>query len=153
MMKAFSFVIGCALLAGCACAPRPSSFEFGVRGDLNETVTGSGNAFGEIDDEGNIVVVDARWMIRIKVASSAARVTRVGDGAFELVIVERTTGDTFTTASGGTCEVMVAPHHSGIGSAVKATFSCERLVSADGKKTIDVSGGALRALIDDDATA
>ncbi len=131
-----------------ACAPSSSSFDFDVKGDMNETVEGTGGATGEIDNAGNLALDDAQWSLNLKLPGSITTAT-VGSGIGGFALVVKATGDTFTTASGGTCDVNVSPHQSSNGSTVKMTFYCTGLVSVDGSKTIDIANGALHTLIDD----
>lgn len=132
-----------------ACAPSSSTFNFDMKGDVNETVESTGGATGEIDNAGNLALEDTQWSMNVKLPGIAPDAYTLGSGIGGFAFVVKATGDTFTTASGGTCTVNVSPHASSNGSPVKMTFYCNGLASADGTKTIDIANGALRTLIDD----
>lgn len=128
-----------------ACGSAGSSFEFQLGA---QTITSASDVSGSIDNAGALALHDDAWALNM-VLSSAVPNQWTTLGAGDLSIFGKTTGDIFTTAAGGTCDVLLDPHASTNGSIVTGAFHCTGLRSSDGSQQVDVPNGAFTTRLDD----
>jgi hypothetical protein len=130
-----------------ACGGTPSTFDFTLSGDLSERVASDRGVTGEIDNTGRLALDDGTWLLSMTLNGLQAGVDQP---AGELEVVDRATGDLFSTTIGGTCNVKLDPHGSNNGDLVHGVFHCTGLTSSDGRQ-VDIGFGEFWTSINDAA--
>ncbi|HSQ65128.1 MAG TPA: hypothetical protein VLM85_18025 [Polyangiaceae bacterium] len=140
-------IIALVLLGGCAASRSSFDFELGT-----EKVASSGAVSGSVDNAGTLALHDDAWALDMSLPGLGFRGwVPLGGGGTDLTIISKTSGEIYTTAAGGTCQVQLDPHQSTNGSVVSGTFMCSGLSSSDGTKQVDVPSGAFQTQIEDSA--
>ncbi len=140
-------IIALVLLCGCGSSRSGFDFELG-----SEKVSSNGSVIGSVDNAGTLALHDGAWALDMSLPSLASGTwMTLGGGGSDLTIIGKTSGEIYTTAAGGTCQVLLDPHQSTNGSVVSGTFVCNGLTSSDGTRQVDVPSGAFQTQIDDAA--
>jgi hypothetical protein len=127
-----------------ACGSPQSTFDFTASGSIGRVTDEA--ATGDVDDAGFLVIDDAAWNIQMGLGG-------LGVGAHtgtSVSLLDKQTGDLYTTSVAGTCNVTLDPHDSTNGSSVSGVFFCKGLEASSGAK-VDIDSGEFLTYISDAA--
>jgi hypothetical protein len=139
--------------AMCGCAAPRSSFDFGLKGDVEDSIHSGARVSGAANNAGFLALndPDTGWSIAMSLGGLAPGDHVVGNKSGYAVFTHKSgMRGVFTTALGGTCTVTVDPHYTSNGDTVHANFFCTGLAAADGRH-INVPQGEFRTFINDEA--
>ena len=134
-----------ALPAGCAIHDK---FAFTLSDGT--VATSSDSASGSVNNAGFLTLSDDTWSLTMDLQGLAPGNHAITSGSGELQISQASTGETYMTSLGGTCDVWLDAHGASNGSPITGHFTCTGLTSTKGN-VVDVSSGTFEAPISDPA--